>query len=97
MAISTRQLNTHEPLLRDVVNRLKDLTDAGHHIHYSKVKAQMGIRGNILADAAATAAVTQKVLDADPDNMVNSLLTQELLRDTQIDTVCQVNSNAHGA
>ncbi len=87
-------LNAHEPLLRDIVNRLKDLTDAGHHIHLGKVKAHMGVRGNILADAAAKAVVTQKILDADPDNMVNSFSTQELT-DAQIDTVCQVNSNAH--
>ncbi len=66
-------LNTHEPLLRDIVNRLTDLTDAGHHIHLGKVKAHMGVRGNILADAAAKAVVTQKILDSDPDNMLNSL------------------------
>ncbi len=52
-------LNTHEPLLRDIVNRLKNLTDAGHHIHFGKVKAHMGVRGNILADAAAEAVVMQ--------------------------------------
>ena len=57
-------LNTHEPLLRDIVNRLKDLTDAGHHIHLGKVKAHMGVRGNILADAAAKAVVTQMNPDA---------------------------------
>ena len=51
-------LNTHEPLLRDIVNRLKDLTDTGHHIRLGKVKAHMGVRGNVLADAAAKAVVT---------------------------------------
>ncbi len=86
-------LNTHEPLLRDIVNRLKDLTDAGHHLHLGKVKAHMGVHGNILADAAARAVVTQKILDQ-MDNMVNSFSTQEL-RDAQIDILCQVNSNAH--
>ncbi len=35
-------LNTHESLLRDIVNRLKNLTDAGHHIDLGKVKAHMG-------------------------------------------------------
>ncbi len=87
-------LNMHEPLLRDIVSCLKNLTDAGHHVHLGKVKAHMGVRGNILADAAAKAVVTQKNLDADPDNMVGSSSTQEL-RDAQIDIVCQVNSNAH--
>ncbi len=87
-------LNTHEPLLRNIVNRLKDLTDAGHCIHLGKVKAHMGVCGNILADAAAKAVVTQYILDADPDNMVNRFSTPEL-RDAQMDTVCQVNSNAH--
>ena len=53
----------------------------------------MGVRGNILADAAAKAVVTQKILDQ-MDNMVNSFSTQEL-RDAQIDILCQVNSNAH--
>ncbi len=92
--LAANSLNTHEPLLRDIVTRLKDLTDAGHHIHLGKVKAHMGVRGKKLADAAAKAVVTQKILDADPDNMVNSFSTQEL-REAQIDKVCQVNNNAH--
>ena len=54
----------------------------------------MGVRDIILADAAAQAVVTQKILDADPDNMVNSVSIQEL-REAQINTVCSVNSNAH--
>ncbi len=62
-------LNTHEPLLRGIVTRLKDLTDAGRHIHLSKVKAHMKVRGNILADSVAKAVVTQKILDANPQNM----------------------------
>ncbi len=92
--LASSWLNTHEPLPRDIVNRLKDLTEAGHRIHLGKVKAHMGVRGNILADAAAKEVMTQKILDADPDNMVNSFSTQEL-RDAHIDIVCQVNSNAH--
>ncbi len=48
-------LNTHEPLLIDIVTRLKGTTDAGHHVHLGKVKAHMGVRGNLLADAAAKA------------------------------------------
>ncbi len=71
-------LNTHEPLLPllgDIVTRLKDVTDAGHHIHVVKVKAHMEVRGNILADAAAEAVVTQTNLNADLDNMVNSFST----------------------
>ncbi len=87
-------LNTHEPLLRDILNCLKGLTDAGHHVHLGKVKAYMGVRGNIPADAAAKALVTQKILDADSYNMVKGISTQEL-RDAQNDTVCQVDSNAH--
>ncbi len=53
-------LDTHEPLRRDLVSRLKDLTDVGHHVHLGKVKARMGVRGNILADAAGKAVVMQK-------------------------------------
>ncbi len=69
-------VNTHGPLLRDIVTRLKDLTDAGHHIHLGKVKANMGVRGNILAQAAAKAVVTQKILDANPNNKANNFSTQ---------------------
>ncbi len=54
------------------MNRLKDLIDAGHRVHLGKMKAHMGVRGNILADAAAKAVVTQKILDADLDNLVKS-------------------------
>ncbi len=60
-------LNTHEALLRDIVTCLKDLTDSGHHNHLGEVKAHMGVRGTILADAAAKAVVTKKILDADLD------------------------------
>ena len=75
-------LKTNEPLLRDPETRLKDLMDidADHHIHLGKAKAHMGVRVNIriLADAAANAVVTQKILDADLDNMGNSF-SRELL------------------
>ena len=54
-------LNTHEPLLKDIVARLETLTAAGNDIHLGKVKAHMGVRGNIMADAAAKAMVTQKI------------------------------------
>ena len=63
---ATTWLNTHEPLLKDVVSRLETLPAAGNDIHLGKVKAHMGVRGNIMADAAAKAVVTQKILDPDP-------------------------------
>ena len=76
------------------VSRLETLTAAGNDIPSGKVKAHMGVRGGITADAAAKAVVTQKILDADPDNEICNLSTQEL-RDAQIDIACQISNNAH--
>ena len=55
--------NTHEPLLEDIVSRLKSLTSERHHVHLGKVKAHFGVRGNIRADLAAKSAV----IDANGD------------------------------
>ncbi len=45
----------------------------------------MRVHGNILADVAAKAVVTQKILDA--DSMEHRFSTQEPW-DAQVDTVC---------
>ena len=39
---ATAWLCIHEPLLMDIVAKLKALTEAGHHVHLGKVKAQQG-------------------------------------------------------
>ena len=43
---------------------MKDLTEAGHHVHLGKVKAYTGVEGNIVVGAAAKKVVTQKIIDA---------------------------------
>ena len=85
-------LNTHEPLLQDIVSHLKSLTSEGHHVHLGKVKAHSGVRGNIQADLAAKSAVIQKIIDA---NGNLNAFTNEELSAAGIDDSCNISANAH--
>ena len=85
-------LSTHEPLLQDIVSHLKSLTSEGHHVHLGKVKAHLGVRGNITADIAAKSVVIQKIIDAEGN--LNAF-TEEELGNAGIDDSCNISNNAH--
>ena len=82
---ATTWLCTHEPLLLDIVSNLKALTEAGHHVHLGKVKANAGVEGNILANAAAKQVVIQKIIDAGGN-------LNEDLAAAGIDSTCNVSN-----
>ena len=84
-------LSTHEPVLVDIVKRLKELTKYGHHIHLGKVKAHMGVRGNIKADRAAKAVVHKKMLAGGGKNDV----AEDDLAEADIDVTSSVKNTAH--
>ncbi len=89
---ATTWLNTHEPVLMDIVKRIKELTEGGHHVHIGKVKAHMGVEGNIKADLAAKKVVTQKIIDSGVDR---NDVSERDLDEAGIDSTCSVSSNAH--
>ena len=61
---ATTWLSTHEPVLMEIVKRIKELTEGGHHVHIGKVKAHVSVEGNIRADLAAKKVVTRKIIDS---------------------------------
>ena len=89
---ATTWLNTHEPVLMDIVKRIKDLTEGGHHVHIGKVKAHMGVEGNIKADLAAKKVAIQKIIDSGVDR---NDVSERDLDEAGIDSTCSVSSNAH--
>ena len=76
----------------DIVKRIKELTEGGHHAQYGKVKAHMGVEGNIKADLAAKKDVTQKIIDSGVDR---NDVSERDLDEAGIDSTCSVSSNAH--
>ena len=84
-------LSTHEPVLVDIVKHLQELTKQGHHIYLGKVKAHMGVRGNIKADKAAKDVVHRKMLEGGGKNDV----AEEDLATAEIDVTSAVKNTAH--
>ena len=72
-----------------IVRCIKELTEGGHHVHSGKVKAHMGVEGNIKADLAAKKVVTQKIIDSGVDW---SDVSERDLDEAGIDSTCSVNS-----
>ena len=76
----------------NIVTRIKELTKGSHLVHPGKVKAHMGVEGNIKADLAAKKVVTQKSIDSGADR---NDVSERDLDEAGIDSTCSVSSNAH--
>ena len=76
----------------DIVKRIKELTGGAHHMHIGKVKAHMGVEGNIKADLAAKKVVTQKIIESGVDR---NDVSERDLDEAGIDSTCSVSSNGH--